>query len=248
MKYKILLIGIGVPIAIIIIFTIVLLKTIKHKKQKFIKIADTYTKPLLQSFFSDMEYEYFRSFSGQEFNSAEFFDYSRSSGQNYVKTTYSDVPVEFNITTLFLEDMTEINGRSAPSISKEFQGPWIIINKACLPSEKITVMPYRKKGVLGKLFGRKEIPTGDPDFDKIYQVYGDINTVKGFLDKDRRDKMIEINRNHSNVFYSFETDRVQIAYKKGNILSKTWKVRNVEAVFRKQLDDLLDLINRVIQL
>ena len=233
-----------VVVAVTLFLTVITSIRAKKKQKAFLEIANTYTKPMLQSVFPDMEYEYNRRFDTKDYNTAGFFDYTHASGHDYVKTMYQNVPIEFNVTMLEYENSDEEGTTSTFT----FQGPWIVVRKGWLHSGKITVRPYKKKGLIGKLFGAKEVMTGDPVFDGTYQVYGDENTVHVFLDKNRRDRMVEISKKHSGVYYSFETDQIQVAYATGNILFKSRKIKDVSTVFSNQLNDLLDLINDVVQL
>ena len=90
--------------------------------------------------------------------------------------------------------------------------------------------------------------TGDPVFDGTFAVYGDESAVRVFLDKTRRDKLVAISKKHTNVYFSFETDKIQVAYGVGNILFKPRKKADLKTVFSSQLNDLLDLMNDAVQL
>ena len=239
--------GIIFAVVVLILFFGMMSANGKKKEKQFKEIADTYTKPMLLSVFPNMEYEYNRRFEMVDYKNANFFSLTDASGHDYVKTLYLDIPVEFNVTTLAFEE----NDSEGPSYSSiVFQGPWFIIKKGYLHSGRITVIPgdETKKSIFGKTKGPDPVMTGDPVFDGTFSVYGDESAVRVFLDKTRRDKLVKISKKHTNVYFSFETDKIQVAYGVGNILFKPRKKADLKTVFSSQLNDLLDLMNDAVQL
>lgn len=223
--------AVAVPIAILCILNAA------KKEGEHRDASETVMKPLLEKTFGSYEYEPKQFLPIQD--TQGLMD-GIPGGHDLVKAGYRGSDIRF-CTMRFTEEERDNDGLT--QTRDLFTGPWIVIEKDNFIGRPVLVT--LKKA--GKIYGKERVLTEDKAFDSLCAVAGEQCEVMKILTHPAREKIAGLMQRHKDLMILFESDRIRVSYGAGDYFMPRRKQDTAQMYYR-QLSDLLDIINTLIDL
>lgn len=229
--------GIGIFFAVVIFFSIIgFLKSLR-KERKRRELAESVLKPLLEKTFGTYDHYADRCLPRQEVEGLVRGD---PHGHDLVEVMYKDSKVRF-CSMHFTEDDRDEDGHT--QTYEVYRGQCVVIEKENFINNPVLVAPKRA----GRVHRKERVLTDDPEFDSLIAAAGDPVEVLKILSPTAREKLAGLVHRHVNLVMLFESNRIRVSYGVKDYFEPRFGTDTAQ-LYERQLNDLLDIINTLIDL